>query len=70
MEPAKGKKGVVAKKIKGVKDLKSLTLDIDIQSLKSAQVVFNLTLVQYFLIMLPSLHFVIFMYILCHYMLG
>ena len=57
-------------KLKGVGDLKNvLTSDMEIQSLEFAQLVFILALVQYPLTMLPSLHFRIVMYTLCHYML-
>ena len=57
-------------KLKRVEDLKSvLTSDLETQSLEFAQMVFGLPLVQYFLSMLPSLHFGMVLYILCHYML-
>ena len=43
-------------KLKGVGDLKSiLTPDLEMQSVKFAQLVFGLALVQYFLTVLPSL---------------
>jgi hypothetical protein len=51
-------------KLKGVGDLKNvLTSDMDVKSLKSAQLVFGLALVQYLLIELP---FGTVTYILCH----
>lgn len=54
----------------GTGNLKSvLTSDMEMQSLEFAQLVFGLTLVQYFLTMFPFLHFGVVMYILCHYML-
>ena len=56
--------------LKGAGDLKSiLTLDLEIQSLKFAQLVFGLALFQYYLTFLPSLDFGMAMYNLCHYML-
>ena len=57
-------------KIKGLGHLKSiLTSDIKMQNLEFDQLGFDLTLVQCFLTMLPSLCFQMVMYILCHYML-
>ena len=51
-------------------NLKSiLTSHMEMESLEFAQLVCSLALVQYFLTMLPSLHFGMVMYILCHYML-
>ena len=56
-------------KLKGVGVLMSsvLTSDIEMRRLKFVQMVFELTLVQYFLTMTPSLHFEL--YILCYGML-
>lgn len=57
-------------KLTGVGDLKSvLTSDMEMQSLEFVQLIFSLTLVQYFLTMPPSLCFGMVMNILCHYML-
>ena len=54
--------------LEGVGDLKSvLASDMEMQSLEFAQTVFSFAF-QYFLTMLPSLHFGI-MYNLCHYVL-
>ena len=54
----------------GFGDLKSiLTSDMEMQSLEFAQLVFDIILVQYFFTMLPSIHFGIVIYILCHDML-
>ena len=58
-------------KLKGAGDLKTaLTSDIEMQSLEFAQLVFGLALVQYFLTMLPSLHFRMVMDTLCHFWLD
>ena len=48
---------------------RALTLDVEIQSLQFAWLVFSLALVQYFLSRIPFLHFRMVMYILCYYML-
>ena len=52
---------------KGVGALKGLlTSDMEMQSLEFAHMVLGLVLAQYFLTMLPYLHFGVVMYILCH----
>ena len=57
-------------KLKGVENVESiLTSQMEMQSLEFAQLLFNLSLVQYFLNMLPSLCFGTVMCIPCHYML-
>ena len=49
--------------------MRVLTSDMEMPSLEFAQLSFGLALVQYFLTMLPSLHFGIVVPILCHYIL-
>ena len=57
-------------KLKGVGDLKSaLTLDVEMQNLEFAQLVFSLALVLSFLIVLPFLQSGMVMHILCQDML-
>ena len=57
-------------KLNGVEGLKRvLALNMAMKSLDFAQLVFGLALVQYFLTVIPSLHFGIVIYILCHSML-
>ena len=57
-------------KLKGVGELKSfLTSDMEIQSLKCAQLVFSLALVLYFCTLVLSLCFGMIMYSLYHFML-
>ena len=46
-----------------------LTSDMVMQRLEFSQLVLSLALVQYFLTMLPSIHFGTVMYILCCFML-
>ena len=66
----KRKKYVAVNKEENTGDLKNiLTSDMQPQSLEFFQLVFSLVFVQRFLTMIPSLHFVMVMYILCHYML-
>ena len=57
-------------KLKGVGDLKStLTLDVEMKSLKFALLAFSLALIKHFLTMSYFLVFGMGMIILCHYML-
>ena len=66
----RAQKRSVSTKLNRVGALKSIeTSDMEMQGLEFAQLVFSLALIQYFLTMLPFLHFEMVMYILCHCML-